>query len=286
MNGMLKFGTLAASAIVLAACSNAMDAYTGTSANTAFNNALSTDYATLKEAEGSEGDRDDAAHFDVKSKAAAANRVVGPDAMSSRKIAKDKQGDLAEARGRLVAARQGGFMDSHPKQLARAQAMWDCWLQEQEEEYQLLHIEQCRVGFERAMAQLKPAEKPVAKPAPAPAPTPAPEDRSFVVYFDFDKSKLSGDAQKTIQAAVREALSRNNGNVSIAGHTDRAGSAEYNLGLAERRSSAVAKAMETGGVANGNITTSYFGENINAVKTPDGQRQLANRRAEIIVSGR
>lgn len=282
MNSMLKFGTLAVSAIVLAACSNAMDAYTGTSSNTAFNNALASDYAMLKKEEGSEGDRDDAAHFGVKSQAAAANRDVGPDAMSSRKIAKDKQADLSEARGRLMAARQGGYMESHPKVMARAQAMWDCWLQEQEEEYQLLHIEQCRVGFENAMAKLKPAAKPVAKPAP----TPAPQDRSFVVYFDFDKSNLNADAQKTVQAAIREALSRNNGSVSISGHTDRAGSSEYNLALAERRTAAVAGALKAGGIAGGNISTSYFGENINAVKTADGKRQLANRRAEIIVSGR
>ena len=95
---------------------------------------------------------------------------------------------LSAARERLVAALAGGAADKDPANAARAQVMFDCWMQEQEENFQPAHIAACRDGFTDAMgiveAALKPAPAPVAaKPAPQPVaatPAPKPDPKNWV----------------------------------------------------------------------------------------------------------
>jgi OOP family OmpA-OmpF porin len=68
----------------------------------------------------------------------------------------------------------------------------------------------------------------------------------------------------------------------IAGFADRSGSAGYNQGLSERRSTAVRSYLSARGVPDTEISTQGFGETNNRVPTADGVRELQNRRAEIL----
>lgn len=117
-----------------------------------------------------------------------------------------------------------------------------------------------------------------------PAPPPQPQTREFTVYFDWDKYDIRPDAAATIQEAAAYARSGNAARIVVIGHTDTSGSAEYNMGLSERRANAVSQALQQQGVAAQVIGMEWFGETRPAVDTGDGVREQANRRAYVQVS--
>lgn len=117
-----------------------------------------------------------------------------------------------------------------------------------------------------------------------PAPPPAPQTREFTVFFDWDKYDIRPDAASVIQEAAEYARSGNAARIVVIGHTDTSGSAEYNMGLSERRAGAVSQALQTHGVAAQVIGMEWFGETQPAVDTGDGVREQANRRAYVQVS--
>ncbi|MEE2567781.1 OmpA family protein, partial [Hyphobacterium marinum] len=65
----------------------------------------------------------------------------------------------------------------------------------------------------------------------------------FVVYFEWDRSNLTSQAQAVINQAVNQARNCGVASVAIDGHADRSGAASYNVGLSERRSRAVRDEM-------------------------------------------
>ena len=67
----------------------------------------------------------------------------------------------------------------------------------------------------------------------------------------------------------------------LAGHTDRAGSVTYNMGLAERRNASVRDYLTGRGIPDGRISSEAFGESQPRVPTADGVRELQNRRVEV-----
>jgi outer membrane protein OmpA-like peptidoglycan-associated protein len=71
--------------------------------------------------------------------------------------------------------------------------------------------------------------------------------------------------------------------VSLVGHTDRAGSDKYNAKLSGMRVQAVVDALKKGGVADNVMSIATFGEALPVVKTADGKREPKNRRVEITV---
>jgi outer membrane protein OmpA-like peptidoglycan-associated protein len=140
-------------------------------------------------------------------------------------------------------------------------------------------------------AYVPPPAPPMAEPM-APPPPPAPEPvqparpvaREFVVYFPFDQSVLTPEAQTVVQEAASYAQQGNATQIQVVGHADTSGSAAYNVRLSERRARAVADAMVGLGVNPGMITADWRGETQPAVSTGDGVREPLNRRATINVN--
>ena len=109
----------------------------------------------------------------------------------------------------------------------------------------------------------------------------APTDLSLTVYFDYDKSNLTGAAQSLIQAKTAEALEYDVSSVVVAGNTDSSGSASYNNALSARRASVVRDALTANGINGSLITTQALGESNPAKATGDGVREPLNRRTEV-----
>lgn len=103
----------------------------------------------------------------------------------------------------------------------------------------------------------------------------------FNVYFDFDKANLRPDEIATLDRVAREIKTYQPTEVTVAGHTDRSGSYEYNYVLSQRRAQAVSAALTERGVVNRVIQTEAHGETQPAVDTPDGVKLEENRRVEI-----
>ena len=125
-----------------------------------------------------------------------------------------------------------------------------------------------------------------AAPPPPPPPPPAPvyEAREFIVYFEFDKSDLTSDAQAVVQAAADYAKAGNAARIVVVGHTDTSGSAAYNIRLSERRAKTVADALAGLGVDPSKLAVDWKGESEPAVATGDGVKEPLNRRSTIDIT--
>src|SRR3546814_7288426 len=88
---------------------------------------------------------------------------------------------------------------------AEAQVAFDCWMEQQEENFQPDDIAACRDRFEAAMAILEEEEAPA--PPPPPAPMAEPILGPFTVYFDFDDAELTADARTELAEVIEAAES-------------------------------------------------------------------------------
>ena len=142
--------------------------------------------------------------------------------------------------------------------------------------------------------------------------------KSYMVFFDFDRSNITTQAAATIKqaaAAVKsggvagmtsdqctaegrkqqlsgEALvafvakcsgSAGATRIGVTGHTDTSGSAAYNMALSLRRAAAVKDALVREGVAAAAIAVTGRGETALLVQTGDNVKEPQNRRVEIVL---
>jgi outer membrane protein OmpA-like peptidoglycan-associated protein len=115
---------------------------------------------------------------------------------------------------------------------------------------------------------------------PAPAPRQAP--RSYLVFFDFDRSDLTPEATNIVRTAADNAKAGNVTRIDVTGHADRSGSDQYNLRLSQRRAQTVQAELVRDGVPADQISISAKGESQPLVPTADGVREPQNRRVEIV----
>jgi len=102
------------------------------------------------------------------------------------------------------------------------------------------------------------------------------------IYFDFDSSEIRGEGADIV-AAHAKYLSKNTGlKVRLEGHTDERGSREYNIGLGERRSQAVRRALLLQGAGESQLSTVSYGEERPAAAGSDEAAWTKNRRVEIV----
>ena len=253
-----------------------------------FYKALYKGYVKIGDREAKEDDWNNAVKYADRAIKSASGGPQYPEAIEARDLPRNTVGDLLAGRNRLTAALIRSGRKKAPKDAAHAQVMFDCWMEEQEENHQPKDIAKCRAAFEKSLAKvekaLKRKKKPKAKAKamPAPEPAPKPEKASFIVYFDFDTAKITAKGRAVIGQALSWSQARVPGEISVIGHTDRAGANAYNSKLSERRAEAVAKALIDGGLALGFLfKTGASGEEAPAVATADGKREARNRRVKI-----
>jgi len=126
---------------------------------------------------------------------------------------------------------------------------------------------------------------PAPAPAPVPvaaAPAPAPA-KTYLVFFDWDKSTLTPRATQIIAEAASDSHTAGTTTINVSGYTDTSGTPKYNQGLSERRASAVAAQLVSDGVAASEIETHAYGETHLLVPTGPGVREPQNRRVEIVL---
>jgi len=125
------------------------------------------------------------------------------------------------------------------------------------------------------------------EPAPPPAPPPPPpaQASSFMVFFDWDRSNLSTQAEATIQQAANAFKTTGAARVTATGHTDKSGPENYNMALSLRRANTVKDSLVRNGVPATAISVVGMGESQPLVQTADGVREPQNRRVEIVIAG-
>jgi peptidoglycan-associated lipoprotein len=140
-----------------------------------------------------------------------------------------------------------------------------------------------------------PAPRP---PAPLVPPDPIPldtfESRSLddlnresplqIVFFDYDSAEL----QEAARAALRTNADLLNSSISwvitIEGHCDERGTAEYNLGLGERRAFAARNYLLELGIAAQRVRTVSYGKEFPFDPAHDERAWAQNRRAHFVIT--
>ncbi|HEU0223469.1 MAG TPA: OmpA family protein [Paracoccaceae bacterium] len=104
----------------------------------------------------------------------------------------------------------------------------------------------------------------------------------LIVYFEFDSAILRPDARAQLDE-VCTAFKTDTGSYTIIGHTDAAGSDEYNLRLSRARASEVVRYLvDTCGIEPGRLQALGLGEA--RLKDSADPRGAVNRRVEVQVT--
>jgi len=299
-----RLAVLAAASVLalgLAACSSDDDATAGSP----FTQALQKDYTDLSSQasalpadQGSEpsffdslnpfsdsGSSSDALSKAFSSKADIAAEGTEPDPEAANGPAE------ATIRARLVRAVAAG-KDQFPEQAARAQADYDCWVIYGTVPSAAAASQACKTALDSSLVRLEtaahpappPAPPPAPMPAPAPAPAPAPSAQitnNFTVYFDFDSWTLKAEQLKVLTDVINNARSGGQSNITIVGHTDTSGPADYNQKLSVKRANVVVEALVDMGARRQALHASGVGETDLAVETGDNVKEAKNRRTVI-----
>jgi outer membrane protein OmpA-like peptidoglycan-associated protein/opacity protein-like surface antigen len=126
-----------------------------------------------------------------------------------------------------------------------------------------------------------PMAEPTVVETPPPPPPPACVAGPFMVFFDWDRDEITPQASAILDNAASAYQTCGQAQVMIAGHADKSGSDQYNVGLSQRRAANVRSYLAGRGIPDGVMTTEAFGESRPLVETADGVREPQNRRVEI-----
>lgn len=103
------------------------------------------------------------------------------------------------------------------------------------------------------------------------------------VYFDFDASSIKQSEREKLKTA-KDYLDKNpTYRLLLEGHCDWRGTAEYNLGLGDRRATAAKKYLLSLGVAADKLETLSKGS-LEAAKNGDEAAMAKDRRVDLVVS--
>ena len=103
-----------------------------------------------------------------------------------------------------------------------------------------------------------------------------------VVYFEYDSSLLTLEAEAVVQAHAQYLASNPGIQIILEGHADERGTREYNLALGEDRAKSVANVMEALGVSAGRVQIVSYGEERPVALGYDEAAFALNRRVEIL----
>ncbi len=137
-----------------------------------------------------------------------------------------------------------------------------------------------------------------AKPAPVPPPAPIKEDKLAAatlddinrnsplkpVFFDYDSAELTAEGQKVLEGDADVLKKNATWMITIEGHCDERGTAEYNLALGERRAVAAKAYLVSLGIAADRLDTRSYGKEFPFDPGHDEQAWAKNRRGHFVVT--
>ena len=140
---------------------------------------------------------------------------------------------------------------------------------------------------------------PVAEPTPVPPEPVAPDDLSAIdidainknspfqpVFFAFDSSDVDAAGQQTLNANAEILKKYSTWVITIEGHADERGTAEYNLALGERRAVAARTYLVSLGVPADRLRTVSYGKEFPFDPGHSEDAWAKNRRAQFVVTSK
>lgn len=105
-------------------------------------------------------------------------------------------------------------------------------------------------------------------------------------FFDYDSAELSADARVVLDANASILKRYPQWTITVEGHCDERGTAEYNLALGERRAVAAQSYLVSLGVAASRLRTVSYGKEFPFDPGHDDAAWARNRRAHIVITGK
>src|SRR5437870_11648813 len=106
------------------------------------------------------------------------------------------------------------------------------------------------------------------------------------VYFELDSDELSAAAQQTLNEDAAVLKRYSTWTVTIEGHCDERGTAEYNLALGERRAVAARAYLVSLGIAADRLRTVSYGKEFPFDPGHDESAYSKNRRAHFVITAK
>src|ERR671934_2818311 len=106
------------------------------------------------------------------------------------------------------------------------------------------------------------------------------------VFYDYDSSDLSAEAQKALDENAATLRKYPSWTVTIEGHCDERGTAEYNLALGERRAVAARAYLVSVGISADRLRTVSYGKEFPFDPGHDEAAYARNRRAHFVITAK
>jgi peptidoglycan-associated lipoprotein len=106
------------------------------------------------------------------------------------------------------------------------------------------------------------------------------------LFFELDSSEISPEGRATLDSNAATLKRYASWTVTIEGHSDERGTAEYNLALGERRAVAARTYLVSLGIAADRIRTVSYGEEFPFDPGHDEAAYAKNRRAHFVITAK
>jgi peptidoglycan-associated lipoprotein len=103
------------------------------------------------------------------------------------------------------------------------------------------------------------------------------------IYFDFDQSVLTVEARGVLERKASWLLSNADVSITIEGHCDERGTAEYNIALGERRARSAMDFLGDMGIESSRMRMVSYGEEKPLDSGHDECSWAKNRRAKFVI---
>lgn len=263
---------------------------------TPFQTALAKLYLDFAASEEKDYDWFSSMHFADKGLKAAYGKDVVPEDPANWHIPVAVMPDLQKARETLLAAMTPSVIEVRPQLAAEAQFYFDCWVEQQEENWQMDDIAYCRNGLaeslkalsapvaevqkiappeiqQKAKAKTKKeqakAKKNKTKPVAKPVAADSAETVSYIVFFESGQPILTESGKKVLADVAKSLAGKSDYEVVLNADARASGN---NSKLSEARIAAVRKRLQDGGAKDAAIVMAGHSKN------------AAKRRVEIFLN--
>ncbi len=259
-----------------------------------FQKTLAKLYMNFADGEEKAYDWQDSWYFADKGLFAAYGKDIAPEELNNWNIPANERNALEIARNNLINVLTPEKIKNRPDAAARAQFNFDCWIEQQEENWQIEDIEACRDGFKKALAELAEArdqatkkyenpfkkpvlgtvkkteevflEEPVKKKLAKKALT---TTTSFVVFFEAKQTVLTTAGSNVLAEVARTIAASDDYEVVVI---DKSGARKDDAKLSAERIASVKKWLAEAGAKE------------SAIKTDGKTKNTTNRKIEIFLN--
>ena len=247
-------------------------------------------------------DEIDANYFAIKALRAANQKIVTPENPEDWNLPHNLISEFEGYFKKINLLIENKLYQNHKESFSKMIVGFDCWIEQQEENWQIDDIASCKNKFLKnynliheiyvdiSTAQKQSKQKKVEgfenineskkNNISKEIDQSHSNSKSVNLFFNFDQAVLTATEMIKLHNFIKLAQNNTNLTIYITGHADTKGSKKYNLALSYKRAEFVKNFLENLDLRN-NIFLEGYGESRLLVNTKDEIKEKQNRRAEV-----